>query len=60
MNCYEVGGFTVELGWILSRDQDFRSTKAYPKIVKKAVTNFRFKTENAIENEHVNCTLPTY
>ena len=48
MNCRDYGFFTVEMGWILSRKQEFRATKQFKQIRDKAQKKFGFRVENAI------------
>jgi len=48
MNCRDFGFFTIEMGWILSRKQEFRGTKLFQTVQEKARKNFGFNIENAI------------
>ena len=48
MNCRDFGFFTIEMGWILSREQEFRGTKLFKTVQEKSRKNFGFNTENAI------------
>ena len=49
MNCRDNGRFTIEEGWILSKNQGFRKTKQFQEVMEKAINLFYFKTEKTIE-----------
>merc|ERR1712228_1142083 len=51
MNCMQGKSFTIEFGWILSKNQQFRETTKYQDVLRTAVEKFGFKTEQAIEAE---------
>jgi len=55
MNCVEKLNISIEYGWILSRAQNFRKTKMYKDILKKAVQRYGFKTEKSIEANQDDC-----
>ena len=48
--------FKFEYGWILSRDKNFRQTKLFDQVLKMAVDEFAFKTENAIRCDQGDCS----
>ena len=57
MDCLEIGQVgSVEFGWILSRDQQFRESEMFAQVHQKAIEQFGFKTENTIQASHDDCT----
>jgi len=57
MDCVEIGQVgSVEFGWILSRDQQFRESEMFAQVHQKAIEQFGFKTENTIQASQDDCT----
>ena len=57
MSCLDIDTRgSIEYGWILSRDQKFRETEMFEQVYKKAIEEFGFKTEKAIQAPHDDCT----
>lgn len=48
MTCRDNGRYTVEYGWILSRDQGFRNTELYSEVLARAIDKYGWKTINNI------------
>ena len=55
MNCVQYRRFTVEYGWIMSKNQQFRETPEYHDVVSNAVKKFGFKAEKGIEAKQKDC-----
>ena len=49
MSCRDNGYYTIESGWILSKNQQFRTTEMYEQVKDMAIEKFSFKTDDAIE-----------
>ena len=49
MSCRDNGYYTIESGWILSKNQEFRTTEMYKEVKDMAIEKFGFKTDDAIE-----------
>ena len=52
MSCRDNGYYTIETGWILSKNQKFRETEMYQDVRNLAIEKFGFKTEDAIEGKY--------
>ena len=55
MSCNQATGYTIEFGWILSKNQQFRQTSKYQDVLNTAVEKFGFKTDQAIEAPQSDC-----
>ena len=54
-DCQDFGNYTNEMFWILSRSQDFHNTEMYEEVVQRAVEQFGFIRELAIESPQEDC-----
>ena len=43
MSCRDNGFYSIEYGWILSKNQAFRKTDMFKEVLQKAITKFGFK-----------------
>lgn len=50
-----MGSYTIEMFWILSRAQDFRTTEMYEEVVQTAVEEYGFMRELARETPQEDC-----
>ena len=55
MSCVQGRRFSVEYGWIMSKNQQFRETPEYQDVVRTAVRKFGFKAETGIEAQQTDC-----
>merc|ERR1712154_5198 len=55
-SCRDNGSFTTEYVWILSRDQQFRETEMFQKVLQIAVEKYGLQTEKVIMPIHDDCT----
>ena len=54
-DCQDMGSYTIEQIWIMSRTRDFKETEMYEEIVQRAVEQFGFIRELAIEPRQEDC-----
>ena len=50
-----MGSYTIEQFWIMARTRDFKETEMYEEVVQRAVEQFGFIRELAIEAPQKDC-----